>query len=390
MSGKGRETSGQKQQKNSKRGGWLLWLTAAVTLLLGWALLALPGTVSKGILSGLRACGGVIIPSLFPFMVLSGFVTLSPVGELLSRPLTLITTKMLRLPRQLGGVVLMSFIGGYPVGARAISNLLRQGRISPQTAARMMVSCVNPGPSFVIGAVGLLVLGSPQAGAAVFAAQAVSALLLGWLFARRAKDEPPPALQTADYPPLPVAFVEAVRGAAMAMVVICGFVLLFSAVIALLNADGMLGRLSGWVSAATLGLIPADAFSCALAGMLEVTYGTLLCGVLPPQTARLLVPFLLAFGSVSVICQVAACFDGQKINLRPFVLSRFLHGLLTAVIAQPLLGLVPKTASVFLPGDRPLPYTTPATMPATLLLVAMASMLLLSCADKKGSRSASK
>lgn len=367
-----------KVQTKTERVGGLTVLTVALTLLLGVALLALPGTVSKGIVSGLRACGGVIIPALFPFMALAGFVTNSRVGELLARPLTPITTKLLRLPKQVGSVVLMSFIGGYPVGARAISNLLRQGRLSPQTASRMLVFCVNPGPSFVIGAVGLLVLGSTQAGLALFAAQAASALLLGLLFSLKAKEEPIAQTPPTDYLSLPAAFVESVRGAALGMVVICGFVLLFSALIALLGVGGLLGRLSCMLSAATLGLIPADVFVCAFSGMLEVTYGSMFCANLPSSSARLLVPFLLAFGSVSVMCQVAACFEGQRVNLRPFILSRFLHGVLTTVIAQPLLALVPKTSPVFLPGERPLPYTTPATMPATLLMIGMASVLLIS------------
>ncbi len=375
----------QLKRTGRQRTGIITYLTIGLTLLLGAALLALPGTVSKGIASGLRACGGVIIPALFPFMVLSGFVTLSPVGEQLSRPLAPITTKLLRLPKDLGGVVLMSFIGGYPVGARAISNLLRQGRISAQTAARMLVVCANPGPSFVIGAVGLLVLGSPQAGVALFAAQAFSALLLGWLFGRRAK-EPAANLPPATYPALSAAFVEAVRGAAMGMVVICGFVLLFSAVIALLGVGGLLGRLSDWAAAATLGLIPADLLACALAGMLEVTYGTLLCAALPGRWAQLLVPFLLAFGSVSVMCQVAACFEGQRVDLRPFVISRFLHGLLTAGLAQPLLAFAPKASPVLLPGDRPLPYVNPSTLPATLLLIGMMSVLLLALSGGKRHR----
>ncbi|MEG1243984.1 MAG: hypothetical protein RSD17_04040, partial [Oscillospiraceae bacterium] len=45
-----------------------------IVIILAYCLLRYPDTVSSGIKEGLYLCSGVIIPSLFPFMVLSSFL----------------------------------------------------------------------------------------------------------------------------------------------------------------------------------------------------------------------------------------------------------------------------------------------------------------------------
>ena len=53
----------------------------------GAALLAWPGAVATGVSRGLSICSSVIIPSLFPFLVLAGFLVRSGVSQSLGRRL---------------------------------------------------------------------------------------------------------------------------------------------------------------------------------------------------------------------------------------------------------------------------------------------------------------
>lgn len=81
----------------------------------------------------------------------------------------------------------MSFVGGYPVGAKTIASLVREKKLSQETAARMLCFSVNAGPSFLIGTVGVALLGSPRLGWILLFAQIASAFLIGGIVSRRAK-----------------------------------------------------------------------------------------------------------------------------------------------------------------------------------------------------------
>ncbi len=58
-------------------------LGAGILLLLAAALLVLSKEVGDGVREGLSICTNVVIPSLFPFMILSSFLALSPLSELI-------------------------------------------------------------------------------------------------------------------------------------------------------------------------------------------------------------------------------------------------------------------------------------------------------------------
>lgn len=160
--------------KRTKRPRLLPMMTAVGIALLAVGLLADAAAVSEGVRRGLEVCGGVLIPSLFPFMALSGFLSITEYGRILSAPLRAVTTRIYKLPGDLGVIVLLSMIGGYPVGAKMIAGLLERGRIDRETASRMLCFCVNSGPSFLISAVGVGMFRDRSAGVILFATQTIA------------------------------------------------------------------------------------------------------------------------------------------------------------------------------------------------------------------------
>lgn len=120
--------------------------------------------VAAGALSGVQLCLQTVIPSLFCFMVLTGFLINSGLYRLISLPLGPLTKGLFCLPPSMGSVVLLSLTGGYPMGAKSIAGLLEQGRLDGATAQQMLPFCCCAGPSFIITAVGSGMFGSAQAG----------------------------------------------------------------------------------------------------------------------------------------------------------------------------------------------------------------------------------
>lgn len=70
----------------------LCFLLAAVSLLI------YSDIVRQGVLNGLQTCAFVLIPSLFPFMALSGILSESRAANTLQKVLAPVTRRFFRLP----------------------------------------------------------------------------------------------------------------------------------------------------------------------------------------------------------------------------------------------------------------------------------------------------
>ncbi len=346
---------------------------AILVIFIAAGLLTMASSVSAGVMEGLRLCANVIIPSLFPFMVLSGFVALSGLGPLVAFPLRPITRYLLRLPDEAASVLLMSFIGGYPVGARTMATLLSTGRLSPQRASRMLCYCVNAGPSFLVVAVGWGFFRSTDAGWILLGAQILSALIIGAFLSRAEKEDSPSRPQ----PPMSLnsAFVQSVINASAALINTCAFVVLFCALIALIKRAGIISALENIYP---LSMLPHGLVETVLSGFLEVTSGCSASATLPGDTAFLLVSFFVSFGGISIICQVASALHATGVDLRGFLLSRFIHGALTTAIAYPVYRALSASVSVFSPANAPTAHVTIETAITSVGMLSMAAILLLS------------
>ena len=107
-----------------------------------------------GGVAGIELCLKTVIPALLPFFFLTGIIT-----NTLQKPLQKLFVpigKLFRIPKGAEYVLVLSLLGGYPIGAKAVSNLYRSGGINKKSAQRMLAFCNNPGPAFIFGMVGCL------------------------------------------------------------------------------------------------------------------------------------------------------------------------------------------------------------------------------------------
>ncbi len=354
-------------------------LTAAGVILFTYALLSFPDLVKDHVRQSILYCLTALVPSLFPFMALSCFTVLSPAGDVLGAPLGPLARWGFRLPGCCGASLLTSFLGGYPAGARSVSLLLEQGRVTRQEAARMMLFCVNPGTAFVVTYVGGGVLGSYRLGWLLFFSVTLSGVLLGLLCAL-----PCPVPRKRAFPPKKEggALIRSVSGAAHSVLIMCACIVGFSAVTALLHATG---AFQGAVRVfSRLGPLTPPETAAALSYLLEVTGGV---GDAAQLRAGVdLTAFGLAFGGLCVHLQVFAMFDDFPLKKRWFFLGRLVHGLLAAGCCHVLGALLPEGAHAALApvaGQRVQPFSGTAAGGLSLLLLCAAFLLI---AGKDGRR----
>jgi len=292
---------------------------------------------SEGARQGLILCGQVIIPSMYPFFVLCSLLTQLELRPARRRGALL--WAMLRQPPAALWVILLGFLGGYPVGAKISAQMLERGMISRPQAQRLQLFCVNAGPAYLIGAVGAGLIGSRRAGLILFISMVASALALGVVtrflaapeesVSYRAAPEASVSFGAADkrqearkYRPLDQAILAAVTQATGAILGVCAWVVLFSTLCALLRMLPM-------------ALWPAIPF---LNVFLEVSTGAV--GVIR-ATALPVLCAALGWGGLSVHCQIMGDLRKTGLPLRLFWVSRLLHGALAAAICSRLLRRFP-------------------------------------------------
>lgn len=352
---------------------------------LGGALLCWPQASAGGISRGLSICSTVIIPSLFPFIVLAGFITRSGIDAAIGRRLEGVTRLLFGLPGRCAAGILIGFVGGYPAGGAAIGELLRCGAITRREGERMLLFCVNAGPAFVISTVGAGLLGNAQYGAVLLAAHMLAALLIGIASRLFASPEKP---ETHSRPAQPqpmrpaAALAGAVNAACRSMLYMCGFVVLFAALQALGDVTGLtqgVTRLIAW-PLESAGAEVQD-LDCLVPLLTEVTSGCVAAST-AGELRPLLLGIALGWGGLSVHCQLTATLHDYNIMGRRFFLARLLHAVLGGLFSVLLLHVIPVdvTASAALAAGTPL---ASSSIPAAVTLLTMCTLLLFTNAPSE-------
>lgn len=321
----------------------------------GAVLLCYPRAAANGISRGLSVCGGVIVPAVFPFLVLGGVLVRSGAAEAVGRRLSGVTRRLFGVSGCAAPVLLIAFIGGFPAGAAAIAQLRRRGALTTAEGEHLLRFCIGGGVGFIVSAVGVGLCDNAAVGWVLYAANVLSALLIGVLFADR-RHPTPTARPVTSADPLPAAFVGAVTAACETVLTMCGFILFFSAVLSLLDAMGLA---SLWLSC-----------------ILEVSNGCAAVSAHP--LAPLLLGFALGFGGVSVHCQITAAVRGCGVLSRSFFPFRVLHGLLGGCLSLLFYRLLPFSVTVFGNAAAPVVRATYGSVTLSVFLLILCG-IWLSC-----------
>lgn len=285
------------------------------------ALLLLPEVSAQAARDAMLLCAQTLIPSLFPFFVLSSLLIACGASELLSALLSPLMRPLFGLSGTGAAALALGLCGGYPVGARTAAELVESGALSREEGELPLIFCNNAGPGFLLGICGGAVFASPRAGAALYLIHAASALFTGILLTRRLP--PLSAPFSAGAAPrrsasLSAALPAAVQGALAGILNVCAFVVFFTVCTRLL-----------------LRALPESfAFSlpCALLiGFFELTSGVT---ALPPTRAGFLAcAALLAWGGLSVHCQTLSALSASALSARYYLRAKAAQALLSVILS---------------------------------------------------------
>lgn len=283
--------------------------------------------------SGLLLWANSVLPSLLPFFIATELLGYTNIIFFFGKLLNKIMRPIFNVPGEGAFALLMGIISGYPVGAKIVANLKEKNLCTSIEAERLIAFTNNSGPLFIIGTVGIGMFYSVSFGFILFLAHILSCLSVGILFRWWGKSEEKNLrncnysinTSTLSFSNLGEILSKSIINSINTVLMIGGFVVLFSIILSMLQTSNILSLLSnifeffGIPSYLSIGIV---------SGFLEVTNGiSFICKLNNCDIIfqLLLCSFVLGFGGFSVLLQVLSITSKANISIKPYFYGKLLQ-----------------------------------------------------------------
>ena len=279
-------------------------------------------------LNGLNLWFQKMIPTLLPFMIISGIMVRLKVTEKVASVLHSFLSPVLRVRKNVTYAIIMGFLCGFPMGARVTRDLLDRNMITSREGEFLLAFCNNIGPVYFLGFV-LPVLRRELIGPYVFGMYGIP-LLYGVILRHTVYKEllvVPPTFITENNDShssktlhLLEQLDDSIHSAIQSIVMLGGYMILFN----LLNLvphviSEIMSKL--WPSQTNV-----SGWSLILAPILEITGGIGMLG----DSMPLFIFLLLPLGSLSCIAQTYSIVRQSSLSLRTYIRHKIIWIFLTA------------------------------------------------------------
>lgn len=291
-------------------------------ILLLLLLLKFPVWSVQGAANGLLLWFNVVLPTLSPFIICTQTIVALDGVKLMMIPVYPVLHRLFGLSVQGSYVMFCGMLCGYPLGARLCADFKERGAITSREADYLFAVCNHPSPMFLLGYVAgqLPFAVSPVL---LFACLYLPVLPLSMIARRVYRLEDPEktgVLSCAQIPcaePQPPSLEDIIHSTCETMVLIGGYIMLFSI-------------LAAWVQ--HINFLP-PMFRLLLIGAAEITTGVnQICAGLPAAWILPAVIAAVAFGGLSGIFQTKSVTKNAGLSIRHYVLWKLLHACLSCMI----------------------------------------------------------
>jgi sporulation integral membrane protein YlbJ len=337
------------------------YILAFIGLALTVSMVFFPEDAFEAAVKGLDIWWNIVFPALLPFFVGSEILMGLGVVHFMGVLLEPLMRPVFRVPGVGSFVMAMGLASGFPIGSILTTRLRKEKLVSRVEGERLMSFTNTADPLFMFGAVAVGMFGLPEVGATIAAAHYLSSLSLGVLMRFYGRDVRTGresgtggnilgrALQALvqarekDKRPLGQLMGDAIRNSVNTLLLIGGFIILFSVIIRIFSVLGIVAAFSAFLN---IFLVPLGIHSglspAIISGFFEVTLGCQLAGSAPdtiPLYQKIMIAgSVIAWSGLSVHAQVASFISETDMRITPFVFARAIHALLAGVYTYLLIG----------------------------------------------------
>lgn len=317
--------------------------------------------------NGLTLWAKNVIPSLFPFFIATELLNYTNLPYYLGKLTNKFMRPLFNIPGEGSYAFIMGIISGYPVGAKIVNKFVEEGTCTKSEAERMLAFTNNSGPLFIIGTVGISLFGDTKIGIILFITHILACLTVGLIFGFVSKrfnnhsynkiyTKTECSLQSdskirannccskknnqlyrnssisTNYKvsDLGTILSQSINNAISTILLIGGFIVLFSIIISIFNNLKLIDYASNFLRYIN---IPPEYGKCILTGLLELTNGVNLTSSLHTKQMSIQIiicAFLLGFAGFSIFLQIFSIAAKNNLSMRPYFLGKTMQGIIAA------------------------------------------------------------
>lgn len=293
-----------------------------IPLILAVLLVLFPKISISAAGEGLKVWASTVFPSLFPFAVVSSMLVSFDMlkwADTLFYPVV----KHLHLSKASSQAIAVGALSGYPVGAMVTKNLYINEKISGDDVELTAFASSFCSPMFIIGTLGTGMLHDAKAGIAILVANYMSYIIIISIYGVVMKKKTGSqrviyVQQNKNYVNFGSVLKKSVDNASSALISVCGYIVLFSVVMGLIEHM----------------LIPKSIIAI-ISAVLEISGG---CAKISQASFSMsiktaLSAFAVSWGGTCVVMQISGFINECGIKCRKLLLFKFIQGVVSSLLA---------------------------------------------------------
>ncbi len=284
-------------------------------LMLTVLFLIFPKELKAGISNGLNNTFSLLIPSVFPYIIISSLFLNTGALNIVSEITYKFIKKLTGISKNASGAYLLSLFCGYPTGAKLSSSLYNEKSISKYEMKKLFYFASVPGFGFCVSFLGLLY----NDGIKIYLSYILASVTINFILKNKGKKEYLFEKKEDISYNFSESLVESIRSSSKTMLEITGYVCFFSSLCEIIKKTEIITNNS--------------LLSALLCGFLEITTGNAeiynLINVYP--YIKYIAVFLTGFGGMCVLFQSMSFDRKNNISILHFMLSRFIFSLFSLI-----------------------------------------------------------
>ncbi len=320
-------------------------ILALIFLCFGISLLLFSTSNLPAIKKGLSLWATSVIPSLFPFFVATELLMNTNFVNILGKSLNKIMKPIFNIRGEGSFAFIMGIISGYPVGAKIASDFRNNNICTKEECERLLSFTNNSGPLFIVGTVGISMFGNSTIGLLLLITHILACISVGFIFRFWKYNNPSSnyiksqnsnykKYENVTFSNLGEVLGKSITNSISTILMIGGFVVIFSSIISILKASGILQALALMLTPIFNFLhIDTSFIYGILTGLLEITNGINSISNINVKHISIniiLTAFLLGFGGLSILLQVLSITSKTDLSIKPYIYGKLLQGFLAA------------------------------------------------------------
>lgn len=330
----------------------VLWLIVEIILY--------PQNSVNAALNGLMTWFNIVVPSLLPFFIVSEILIGLGVVRFLGILLQPLMKPLFNVPGEGSFALAMSITSGYPIGAKLVSKLRSQNVITRIESQRLLSFCSTSGPLFMIGSISIGMFKNPSIGPLIALSHYLGAIMVGFFFRFYGKNEKKTyttnrrisikfafneliKARDKDGRTFSMLMSDAVKESINTMLMIGGFIIIYSVIIEILSLVNVLDYFSSIVTKIIPLIKDEELIKAILSGIVEMTNGCKIVSTLnnSDYILRLAsISLIIGWSGISIHSQVMSFISNTDIVAKIYFVSKALHGIFASIFTYILYNLV--------------------------------------------------